>query len=125
MKGIPNHKLLFGGRFGMFQGYVGKFLESCKMCPFLLGAKWCIFSRQAVTLPETNTSTLKIGLPKRTLHLPTIHFQVRTVSFRDTFIEMGGEKSTKMLPGKRSHIPPNGKRNFIKTRKCPSKVPFR
>ena len=27
MKGIPNHKLLVGGRFGMFQGNVGKFLE--------------------------------------------------------------------------------------------------
>ena len=25
--GIPNHKLLVEGRFGMFQGYVGKFLD--------------------------------------------------------------------------------------------------
>ena len=29
MKGIPKHKLLVGGRFGMFlSGYVGKFLET-------------------------------------------------------------------------------------------------
>ena len=27
MKGIPKHKLLVGGRFGMFQGYVGKLLD--------------------------------------------------------------------------------------------------
>ena len=27
MKGIPNHKLLGQGVWGMFQGYVGKFLE--------------------------------------------------------------------------------------------------
>ena len=28
------------------------------------------------TLPEINSSPLKIGHPKRTFHLPTVHFQV-------------------------------------------------
>ena len=32
---------------------------------------------------EANSSILKIGHPKRKLHLPTIHSQVRTVSFRE------------------------------------------
>ena len=36
-----------------------------------------------ITLPETNEYPLKIGHLKRTFHLPTIHFQVRTVSFRE------------------------------------------
>ena len=31
MKGIPNHKLLVGGRFGMFQGYVGKLEENTQL----------------------------------------------------------------------------------------------
>ena len=35
------------------------------------------------TFPETNSSHLKIGHPKRKYHLPTIHFQVRTASFRE------------------------------------------
>ena len=36
------------------------------------------------TLPETNTSPLQIGHPKRKREsIATIHFQVRTVSFRE------------------------------------------
>ena len=36
------------------------------------------------TLPETNSSHLKIGrAPKGNHHIPTIHFQVRFVSFRE------------------------------------------
>ena len=31
----------------------------------------------------TNSSPLKIGHPERKIHLPTIHFQVWTVSFRE------------------------------------------
>ena len=33
--------------------------------------------------PETNSSHLKIDHPKKTFHLPTIHFQVQAVSFRE------------------------------------------
>ena len=33
--------------------------------------------------PKTNSSPLKIGHPKRKFHLPTIHFRVRTASFRE------------------------------------------
>ena len=37
------------------------------------------------TLPKTNSSPLKIGLPKKklVLRIPNIHFQVRTVCFRE------------------------------------------
>ena len=35
------------------------------------------------TLPKTNSLPLKLGRPKRQFHLPTIHFQARTVSFRE------------------------------------------
>ncbi len=39
---------------------------------------------QIDTLPETNSSPLKIGHPKRKVYsLRTINLQVRTVSFRD------------------------------------------
>ena len=37
-----------------------------------------------ITLPETNSSHLKIGQPKRKREsIPTIHFQVQAVSFRE------------------------------------------
>ncbi len=39
---------------------------------------------QWYTLPETNSSHLKIGHPKKETGIPTIHFQVRTVSFRES-----------------------------------------
>ena len=51
--GIPNHKVLVGGRFGMFQGYVGKFLESWKIhCDPLLAATldyWSLIANQSLT----------------------------------------------------------------------------
>ena len=38
------------------------------------------------TLPKTKSSPLKIGNPKKKFHLPTIHFQWQTVSFREGII---------------------------------------
>ena len=43
----------------------------------------CFCFSVSITLPETNTSPLKIGHPKRTIHLPTIDFQRQAVSFRE------------------------------------------
>ena len=43
----------------------------------------CFCFSVSITLPETNTSPLKIGHPKRTIHLPTVDFQRQAVSFRE------------------------------------------
>ena len=43
----------------------------------------------ADTLPETNIPRLKIGLPKKESSIPTIHFQGRTVSFRESNLNEG------------------------------------
>ena len=44
---------------------------------------WDFTSHKMITPPKTNSSPMKIGHPKKEMHLPTIHFQVRTVSFTD------------------------------------------
>ncbi len=40
-------------------------------------------TRVLVTRPETNSSHLKIGWASKKTGIPTIHFQVRAVSFRE------------------------------------------
>ena len=40
------------------------------------------------TLPETNSSPLNIGYPKKKFHLPTTDFQVQAVSFRECNIKI-------------------------------------
>ena len=51
----------------------------CEGFPVMKRAKFL----EVVQLPETNSLHLKIGRnPKGNDHIPTIHFQVRTVSFR-------------------------------------------
>ena len=39
-----------------------------------------------ITLPESNSSLLRGSYPKKKTNLPTIHFQVRAVNFRDIHI---------------------------------------
>ena len=48
-----------------------------------------VVAEEKVTLPETNSSHLKIGrTPKGNDRIPTIHFQGRTVSFREGRLEL-------------------------------------
>ena len=44
--------------------------------------QWGRFVYLPTTLPETNIAPAS-KLPQKETHLPTIHFQVRTVSFRE------------------------------------------
>ena len=44
---------------------------------------WGLAKTLGITLPETNSSPLKTGHPKRKCHLSTTNFQLRTVSFRE------------------------------------------
>ncbi len=51
---------------------------------FTMLRNWFWFLERKDTLPETNSSHLKIGrAPKGNDSIPNIHFQVRTVSFRE------------------------------------------
>ena len=56
------------------------------------GSKW-------LTLLKTNSSPLKIGLPKRKCHLRIIHFQVRFVSFRKGITYNNGSTTKTYSPG--------------------------
>ncbi len=47
------------------------------------GPLWPSLEAWSNTLPETNSLPLKIGHPRRKFHLPTKHFQVQFVSFRE------------------------------------------
>ncbi len=59
------------------------------------------------TLPETNSSPLKIGKgPQKGHSIPTIHFQVRTVSF-----EEGSFKTFLKKPGQTTQGSPHYKQN--------------
>ena len=45
-----------------------------------------------LTLPETNSSHLKMGRAPKERSIPTIHFQVRAVSFREGSKKIADEK---------------------------------
>ena len=55
-----------------------------------------------IFLPETNNSPLKIGHPKMESSLPIIHFQVRTVSFREGILPT--KKQHRSIFGKKRHL---------------------
>ncbi len=55
-----------------------------------------------IFLPETNNSPLKIGHPKKESSLPIIHFQVRSVSFREDILPT--KKQHRLIFGKKRHL---------------------